>query len=60
MADWRDTWRCRQRVIAGQKFVDVPGDDVVVRFYAQCEIEWRRAQEASARKALGLDRSRRE
>ena len=47
MADWRDScWHCRRRVIVGQKFVDVRGNEVVVRFHAQCEIEWRRAQEA--------------
>jgi hypothetical protein len=59
MAGWRDScWYCRRPFIAGQKFIDVRGNDVVVRFHAQCESEWRRAQEAAARLAMGLDRSK--
>lgn len=52
-------WHCRKPFFVGQKFVDVRGDEVVVRFHAECETEWRRKQEALARKALGLDRSER-
>jgi hypothetical protein len=47
-------WHCRKPIVVGQKFVDVRGNEVVVRFHAQCESEWRRAQEALARKAMGL------
>jgi hypothetical protein len=47
-------WHCRGPFFAGQKFVDVRGDEVVVRFHAQCESEWRQEQEALARRALGL------
>ena len=47
-------WRCRRPFIVGQKFIDVRGDEVVVRFHAQCESEWRRVQEAAARRSLGL------
>ena len=60
VADWRDScWHCRQRVIAGQNFIDVRGNDVVVRFHTECETDWRKAQEALARRAMGLDRSER-
>jgi hypothetical protein len=59
-ADWpHGCWHCRRAFIAGQKFVDVRGDGVIVRFHAECESEWRRAQEIAAREALGLDRSER-
>jgi hypothetical protein len=47
-------WHCRRPFIAGQKFIDVRGNEVVVRFHAQCESEWRRTQEATARRALKL------
>ena len=47
-------WRCRRPFIVGQKFVDVRGDEVTVRFHAQCENEWRREQEAAARRAMGI------
>jgi hypothetical protein len=47
-------WHCRKPFIAGQKFVDVRGNEVVVRFHAQCESEWRQVQETAARKAMGL------
>jgi hypothetical protein len=47
-------WHCRKPFIPGQKFVDVRGNEAIVRFHAQCESEWRRAQETAARKALGL------
>jgi hypothetical protein len=47
-------WHCRRPIVVGQKFVDVRGNEVVVRFHAQCESEWRRAQETAARKAMGL------
>lgn len=58
--DWRDTcWHCRKPFLVGQKFIDVRGEELVVRFHAQCEVEWRRAQEAAAGRALGLDRSER-
>ena len=54
-ADWPyGCWFCRRPFIAGQRFVDVRGDRSVVRFHAQCEIEWRKAQEMLARKALRL------
>ncbi len=60
MADWRDScWHCRKPFIVGQKFIDVRGNDVVVRFHTECEADWRRAQEALARRAMGLDRSER-
>jgi hypothetical protein len=48
-------WHCRRPFTFGQKFVDVRGNEVVVRFHAQCESEWRRAQETLARRALGLE-----
>jgi hypothetical protein len=55
VADWRDScWHCRKPFAFGQKFVDVRGSDGAVRFHAQCESEWRRAQEAAARRALNL------
>ena len=55
MAAWPGgCWHCRRPILAGQKFVDVRGADVVVRFHRQCESEWRRAQEVAARKAMGL------
>jgi hypothetical protein len=47
-------WHCRRPIVVGQKFVDVRGSDGAVRFHAQCESEWRRAQEAAARRALNL------
>jgi hypothetical protein len=47
-------WHCRKPFIAGQKFVDIRGTGVVVRFHQQCEIEWRAQQETRARTALGL------
>jgi hypothetical protein len=47
-------WHCRRPIVVGQKFVDVRGNEVVVRFHAQCESEWRLRQEALAREALGL------
>ena len=47
-------WRCRRPFISGQKFIDVRGDEAVVRFHTQCESEWRDEQEVLARKALGL------
>jgi hypothetical protein len=58
VADWREScWRCRLRILVGQKFIDVRGDEVIVRFHTQCESEWRAQQEAAARRAMGLDRS---
>ena len=58
MAAWPGgCWHCppTKSLPRGQKFVDVRGRaDVVVQFHRQCESEWRRAQEAAARKALGL------
>jgi hypothetical protein len=45
-------WHCRKPFIPGQKFVDVRGNEVIVRFHAQCESEWRAQQETLARKAL--------
>jgi hypothetical protein len=51
-------WHCRRPFIVGQKFVDVRGDEVIVRFHAQCESEWRREQEAAARRAMGLSLER--
>lgn len=47
-------WHCRRPIVVGQTFVDVRGDEVIVRFHAQCESEWRRTQEAAARRALKL------
>jgi hypothetical protein len=47
-------WHCRRPFTAGQKFVDIRGDEVVVRFHAQCESEWRAQREVLARRALGL------
>jgi hypothetical protein len=47
-------WHCRKPFIPGQKFVDVRGNEVIVRFHAQCESEWWRAQETAARKAMGF------
>ena len=55
VADWRGgCWHCRKPFAFGHRFVDVRGDEVVVRFHARCESEWRRAQETAARRALGL------
>ena len=55
MAAWPGgCWHCRRPILAGQKFVDVRGADVVVRFHRQCESEWRRAQEIAACRAIGL------
>ena len=47
-------WHCRKPFIVGQRLVVVSDDEVIVRFHAQCESEWRREQEAAARRALGL------
>ena len=47
-------WHCRLPFIIGQRFVDVRGDEVVVRFHARCENEWRRQQESAARRAMGM------
>jgi hypothetical protein len=48
-------WHCRRPFTFGQKFIDIRGNEVVVRFHQQCEIEWRRAQETLARRALELE-----
>jgi hypothetical protein len=48
-------WHCRRPFAPGQKFIDVRGAEVVVRFHQQCESEWRAQQEVLARRALGLD-----
>ena len=48
-------WHCRRPFTFGQKFIDIRGNEVVVRFHARCESEWRRAQETLARRALGLE-----
>ncbi len=47
-------WHCRKPFIAGQKFIVIRGDGVVVRFHTQCEGEWRAQREILARQALGL------
>ena len=47
-------WHCRRPFIVGQQFVDIRGNDVVVRFHQFCRAEWLAQQEALARKALGL------
>ena len=55
MAASRDScWHCRKPFIPGQKFVDVRGNEVIVRFHAQCESEWRAQRQVLARRALGL------
>jgi hypothetical protein len=58
---WRDScWPCRRPFVAELKFVDVRGDEVIVRFHRPCHVEWLAQQEALAAKALGLDRNGRE
>jgi hypothetical protein len=47
-------WHCRKPFVAGQRFIDVRGNEVIVRFHAQCESEWRAQREVLARRALGL------
>jgi hypothetical protein len=47
-------WHCRKPFVAGQRFIDVRGNEVIVRFHAQCESEWRAHREVLARRALGL------
>jgi hypothetical protein len=59
--DWRGScWQCRKPFAFGQKFIDVGGAEVTVRFHQQCESEWRVQQESAARRALGLERATRE
>ena len=55
-ADWPyGCWFCRRPFVVGQKFIDVRGaGEVVVRFHASCEPEWRREREIAARRALGM------
>jgi hypothetical protein len=47
-------WHCRKPFISGQKFVDVRGNEVVVRFHQPCHDAWLAKQETSARRALGF------
>jgi hypothetical protein len=53
-------WCCRRPFTFSQKFIDVRGAEVVVRFHQQCESEWRIQQESAARRALGLERATKE
>ena len=48
-------WACRRPFTFGQKFIDVRGADVTVRFHRDCHAEWLAQQEVLARRALGLD-----
>jgi hypothetical protein len=55
VADWRGgCWHCRRPFIAGQKFVDVRGDETTIRFHVGCHDAWLAKQETLARRALGL------
>jgi hypothetical protein len=53
-------WQCRRPFAPGQKFIDVRGDDVTVRFHQSCHAGWLAQQETLARKAMGLERTTKE
>jgi hypothetical protein len=61
LIDWRDScWQCRKPIAVGQRWAAVGGDGVIARFHQDCHREWLAQQEATARRALGLNRSERE
>jgi hypothetical protein len=55
LVDWRDNcWHCRKPFIAGQKLVDVRGEEVTARLHQSCHVAWLAQQETLARKAMEL------
>jgi hypothetical protein len=46
--------KCRNPIIAGQKWIDVTNGDARARFHKDCEPVWRAEREALARRTIGL------
>ena len=46
--------KCRNPIIAGQKWIDVTNGDARARFHKDCEPVWRAERETLARKTIGL------
>jgi hypothetical protein len=60
LVDWPDSWwRCRKPIVPGQIWIPVSNGEVTARFHQPCHDEWRTQQEVAARRAMGLDRSKR-
>jgi hypothetical protein len=56
LIDWPPTscLHCRKPIVAGRPWAIVANGEVSARFHESCHREWLAAQEALARKALGL------